>query len=466
MRFRSTLVLALLFVALGAYIYFVELKRAAEDETKETLFTFQTDDVTGVALAYADRKIELKKSDGKWRLVAPLEADADETSVDNLVKAIAECEIKRKLEDVPADLTPYGFGDGGISVRVTLTSGELPEIRVGKTTPVGYSTYVKRADKPEILLAGSAFRSGMDKQVKDLRDKKILAFDDSRAEKIALVGPERDVLLEKSDGRWKLERPGPHDADASTVQAFLKSLLGLRATDFPSESPENLAEYGLDAPRLTLRVFLAGDEKPIEVLVGKDKEDNKDVYLKVAERPTVYTVGSWGYRDLDKGANDFRDKTVLAFANDEVGSIELRHGDGETFALKRGEDGAWKVEGESATPVAATVDRFVGDLVALKGYEIAADAPGDLGAYGLASPLLTITVRDKQAKEIGTALFGAYEADSAKQYAAMRAGQQTVLRVRDYTFNQLNKKKADFLPKPTPTPTSAADPTAASAGPS
>jgi hypothetical protein len=462
MRFRSTLVLAILCVALGAYIYFVELERAAEEEKKETLFTFETKDVTSVALSTSDRRIELKKSEGKWRLTAPLEADADETSVDNLVKAIAECEVKRKLEDVPEDLTPYGLGDGSITVRVTLASGELPEIKVGKTTPVGFSTYVKRADKPEIFLTGSAFRSGMDKQVKDLRDKKILAFDDAQVEEIALGGTDRDVLLKKSDGKWNLERPGPYAADAATVQSFLTNLKGLRATDFPSETPENLAEYGLDTPRLTVRVSAGAAGKPIVLLVGKEKDDDKDVFVKVADRPTVYAVGSWVVRDLDKGPNDFRDKTLFAFAKDDAGAIELSRGDGETFVLKRDEAGAWKMENESAVPTASTVDRLLGDLAALKGYEIAADAPADLAAYGLAAPTLTIAVRDKEGKEIGTVLFGSYEIDSAKQYAAMRQGQETVLRVRDYTFNQLNKKKADFLPKPTPTAKpKAAEPTRA-----
>jgi hypothetical protein len=199
---------------------------------------------------------------------------------------------------------------------------------------------------------------------------------------------------------------------------------------------------------------------PIELLVGKEKDDNKDLFVKVADRPTVYAVGSWAYRDLDKGANDFRDKTLLAFAKEDAGAIEVRRGDGEAFVLKRDDAGGWMIENESAVPTASAVDRLVSDLAALKGYEVAADAPEDLAAYGLATPALAITVRDKEGKEVGSVLLGTYEADSAEQYAAMRQGESTVLRVRDYTFNQLDKKKAAFLPKPTPTATTgAAEPT-------
>jgi hypothetical protein len=461
MRFRSTLVLALLFVALGAYVYLVEFKRAEEEEKKETLFTFETDDVTAVALVYPDRTIEMRRADGTWRLTTPLDADADQASVDNLIRAIAECEVKRKLEDVSEDLTPYGFDEDGISVRVTLASGELPEIKVGKATPVGFSTYVKRADKPEVFLTGSAFRSGMDKQVKDLRDKTILSFEAGDAEEIALGGEDRGLLLKKTDGRWRIERPGPHAADDATVRGFLSNLTGLRATDFPSESPENLAEYGLEEPRLTVRVSFGEKREPIEVQLGK-KEDDEQVYVRVAGRPTIYEVGSWHYRDLDKGPLDFRDRQIFAFTKGDAGTVEVHPRGESAFVLERDESGTWKIKDEPVEPVASTVDRFVDDLAGLKGYEIAEDEPTDLAAFGLAVPSTKISVRDEKGESLGTVLLGSYESDATKAYAAMREGQPTVLRLYDYIFDQVNKKKADFLPKPTPTPEAeAAEPTPA-----
>ena len=69
----------------------------------------------------------------------------------------------------------------------------LPDLKVGKTTAVSFSTYVQRADQPKIYLTGSAFNTGMDKQVKDLRDKKIVEFKEDDVSRIALRGPDGDV---------------------------------------------------------------------------------------------------------------------------------------------------------------------------------------------------------------------------------------------------------------------------------
>jgi hypothetical protein len=93
MKFRSTLVLALIFFALGAYLYLIEFERAEEETKKKTLFSFETDEVTKVELTYPDRQIIVQKKDGSWQLTAPIEAAADTVAVDNLVQAVADCEV-------------------------------------------------------------------------------------------------------------------------------------------------------------------------------------------------------------------------------------------------------------------------------------------------------------------------------------------------------------------------------------
>ncbi len=55
MRFRSTIVLLLILVGLGAYVYWVEVPKAQQEAKKKTLFEFKADDATAVSLVYADR---------------------------------------------------------------------------------------------------------------------------------------------------------------------------------------------------------------------------------------------------------------------------------------------------------------------------------------------------------------------------------------------------------------------------
>jgi hypothetical protein len=79
MRFRTTIVLILLLLGLGAYVYFVEYPKAEQEAKKKTLFEFKADDATQVSLVYDDREIVLKKSGDEWRLIKPIEVAADAT---------------------------------------------------------------------------------------------------------------------------------------------------------------------------------------------------------------------------------------------------------------------------------------------------------------------------------------------------------------------------------------------------
>jgi hypothetical protein len=337
-----------------------------------------------------------------------------------------------------------------------LGNDALPAIRVGKTSPVGFSTYVQRADESKIYLTGSSFQSGMEKQVKDLRDKGILHIANDDVRRITLERADSRLLLQKGEGVWKITAPAEYKADDKAVQGFLSSLGSLRANDFPAEGETELGKYGLDTPRLSIRLAIGEDEAETQVLFGNTNEEEKSVYVKVASRPTIFAVGDWSYENVDKSLGDFRDKTILSFDEADVAEIELARTDGDSFVLQR-TDGVWTSTGSADPASSDLVDGFIRDLKGLQGYEIADDNPADLGQYGLAPPVLTITVRGKDSP-IGVARFGSYQPEPpATEYTAQHDGEAAVFRVREHEFTRLDKKPSDFLPKPTAKPMVEAD---------
>jgi hypothetical protein len=372
---------------------------------------------------------------------------ADSTTVKNLVNAIAECEVKREVKDASPDLATYGLDKPFVTVTVKLGDKDLPAFMVGKNTPVGFSTYVQRADDKKIQLASSAFRTGMDKKVKDLRDKTIVDFVDGEVQRVDIVGGAAPLELTQKDDKWNIEHPGPYAADGSTVRSFLSTLRSMRATDFPDDNPSDLTAYGLDAPRLKITLHLGKDNAEKTILVGKEN-DKKEIYVQRGGQPAVFTVSDWVFRDLNKTPNDFRDKTVLAFDRDAVTAIDLQRKDGAHVKLVRGANKQWQVEGGEGTPAETTITQYVTDLHDLKGYEIAADQPADLAQFGLDQPMLTLTVVGAENKPIGTVLLGAHEKDGKKEYTAMAQGGATIFLVRDYLFTRLDKRPQDFVAKP------------------
>jgi hypothetical protein len=454
MRLRTTIILLVVLLGLGGYVYWVELPKAQQEAKKKTLFEFKADDVSEVSLVYQDRQIVLKKQGQDWRMTQPMDVAADSVSANNLVNAISECEVKKEITEASADLATYGLDKPLVVATVKLKDKELPAVSVGKNTPVGFSTYVQRADDKKILLASSAFRSGLDKQAKDLRDKAILNFTDTDVQKIQLQAEGKDIRLTRKDDTWTVEQPGPYPADAATVRSFLSTLRSMRAVDFPDDKPMDLGKYGLDKPRLKASLFVGKDNAEKQIMLGGvNPEKASELYVQTSGVPTVYTVSDWIMRDLNKETSDFRDKTLLAFDRTKLTAIVANHDDGTQFKLVGGEKGGWHVDGKDGKPAATTINQWIGDLHDLKGYEIATDNPTALADYGLDHPHLSVAFTAEEGKSSGTVLIGEHKNDQgAKEYFAMAAGGPSVFKIRDFLITRLNKQAQDFVESPTPTP--------------
>ena len=96
----------------------------------------------------------MKKTDaGKWRITQPVEADADETTVKNLLNAVADAEVKRTLDEVPQDLAVYGLTTPVVKAKLVLKDGKsVPLVSFGKDTPVGFSTYAQKEGDAKVSL--------------------------------------------------------------------------------------------------------------------------------------------------------------------------------------------------------------------------------------------------------------------------------------------------------------------------
>jgi hypothetical protein len=455
--FKSLLMVVIL-LALGAYIYFVELPRDQEETAKKKLFTFDKTAVTEVQLTYPDRDLHLKKDEaGKWRITQPVDTEADETTVTNLVNAIADAEIGRILDEPVQDPALYGLNAPLVKLQVTLKDGKpLPQVSIGKDTPVGYSVYLQREGETKLLLTPQAFRLGMTKEVKDLRDKTVIALKPEEVKKIEIQSQNKSVVLAKADGGWMLEQPVSGKADDAQVQTFLSSVQNLKAQDFVEQPVLEPKDYGLAPPQLTVNLTIGADSAQKTLLVGSEKTQEKGGklrHLKRGEKETLFLVGDWVLRDLDKSAQDFRDKTIARFAQDQAAKVEVKRQDGQNFTLTRGADKKWAVDksGEGVFQEAA-VTQLVSALSDLRGYEIAAENPADLAPYSLAAPAAVLSVYDEKDARLATVLVGQKAEGETKKTFAMTEGGKTIFALRDYVFDRLHKAPTDFWAKPVEKP--------------
>lgn len=468
MSLFKALVMFVVLLALGAYVYFVELPHEKEEAAKKKLFTFEKEAVTELQFTYLDRSLHLKKDEtGKWRITQPVNAEADDTTVANMVNSIADAEITRILDDPVQDPALYGLNAPVVKLQVTLKNEKtLPIVSIGKDTPVGYSVYLQKEGESQILLTPQAFRLGMTKEVKDVRDKTVLALSPDEVKKIELQAPGKEILLAKTEGGWTLEKPVNGKADDSQVQTFLSSIQSMKAQDFVETPILEAKEYGLAPPQLMVSLTLGEDNAQKTLLIGGEKTQEqgaKQRYLKRGEKETLFLVGDWVLRDLNKSVNDFRDKTIAQFAQDQAVKVEVKRHDEQGFVLTKGADNKWSInqsgEGEFQE---TTATQLVSALADLRGFEVAADNPTDLGSYGLAEPALSIAAYNEKNEKLASVVAAQKAEDETKRTFAMTEGGKTVFVLRDYMFDRLNKVPTDFWEKPAEKEPSATSDTAPS----
>ncbi len=451
MSIRTTLLLALVLAGLGTYLYFVELPQEAAQTEAKSLLRFDKDKVSKIELAYPDRRITLAKSAGEWKIAEPIEAEADPTAVSNLINALASAEVTQSYDNPGADLAPYGLDKPSATVSLTLEdNSRLPQIKIGKKASVGYSTYVAKGDDPKVYVTSASLQYGIDKKVKDLREKRLVTFEDEEVQKLELASRGKDTVeLAKEGEKWQIVRPAKYAADDTEVRSLLSSLRSLRANDFVTDSPENLAQYGLDDPQLTVTLFLGKDLAKKAVLIGKqinEKDASKGYFAKRDAKDTIYEIAEYALKNLSKDVPALRDKRVLGLDPKEVAKAVVKRMDGKGFTLVKSTDDKWSLEGKvEGKPREYPVSHFAEDVATLRASEVVADDPADLKQYGLDQPQIKVSLYGKDGKLLGTVI-GTKKSDD--EIYVMRQDGRTVFGARSYVFARMDKKLDDMVEKP------------------
>lgn len=438
----STLLLVVVLAGLGGYIYFVDSKRPATGvdggETKEKVYSLAVDAVNEVKLTFNGETSLLRKTEGGWKMIQPVETDADPAEATSLAQALANLELVRVVEENATDLQKYNLATPPIAVEYK-AGGETGSLLLGdKNATQGEIYALKNGDK-RVFLVSSFQESNFNRTAFDLRDKKILKFDREKADRVALVREGRGMTLARTGSEWTVSGPIASRSDYSAIEGLLTRLSTSNMSKLVESDATDLAKYGLDQPVMTITVG-AGSAKTV-LEVGKT-EDNQ-TYARDASRPLVFTVDTTLQGDLTKPFDDYRKKELFelrAFYVARIRAVLDAPGGPKTYefekvkAEKPTDAESWKVTrvgGASHTADTAAMDDLLAKLVALKA-ESFVDAKAKTG---LDRPALVVSASFDEGKfervrfgQVGEEAFGAREGeaviakiDKASMAAAMQA---------------------------------------------
>ena len=222
----------------------------------------------------------------------------------------------------------------------------------------------------------------------------VVNFDRSKVDGIIIQNGDEKIEIRRRDNKWRLEIPIKDQADAALVENLLSDLETwqkegtIPAKDIDADKSK-LNEYGLNRPKLKLK--LIGPDRPPEILFGKDAALEGRMYVRFENSKETFLAKQSVKKDVDKKAEEFRDKKLTDVTTAQVRRIALKTPAGEMELEKKGDH--WDI----VKPLRARAeDEKVGDLIAqvttARIQQFVADDHGDLRPYGLAEPRGSITL--------------------------------------------------------------------------
>ena len=194
------------------------------------------------------------------------------------------------------------------------------------------------SDEPQATKTEAEKRLVLDPPVKTVD---VVRIEFERTGKSPMVF-ERPIDESEPTGRanWQMVEPYACPAIGYMVDTLLSMVTTLQYQNSFTLGETNAltaADAGLEPPQATMTLIKA-DESRVAVEIGRQASLSNDRYVRVAGSNTVLQVAQQMDADLERSANDYRDKGLLRFQTADVRQLVIEH-DGKTYELSR-PDGA------------------------------------------------------------------------------------------------------------------------------
>jgi hypothetical protein len=333
---RSTLILLIVFIALGAYVYLVELKRptASDIPPNESLLNTSSEEISQLTIGIKDAKTVITRTDDgtAWQVTSPVETPADDAQISSLTSSLASLEIRRVIDDAAIDLAPFGLIEPVVEIAFIL-AGNTQEQRllIGDSTPTGSERYAMLAGSSRVVLIASDLDATFEKSTFDLRDKAILRFDTSDIDQFQIESNGISIRLTKNADEWRLQEPWDVRADFNAVERAIGRLSTEQMRSVATESQPGTkteedasSDYGLSEPRLTVTIRLGSAAATL--LIG-DQAPDGTLYARNASRSIVFTIDSSLVTDLERAADEYREKDLFDFRPFNASWLKIEQSD-------------------------------------------------------------------------------------------------------------------------------------------
>lgn len=470
MKPKTLLVLTVVVAICAAFIFFFEKDLPSTDERaemeKKVLAPMKDDDVEAVEMTWEgqtvrlerrekpkaadeDGKDETEKGEVEWRLVKPIMARADKTTVDSLLRSLTG--LKKEYSVTGMDRADAGLDEPRARVSLETGSGEKV-LEIGAEVPGTSDMLVALSGEDEVHQVSDSVWNDLTREPGDWRDKHLFRASRSEVERLTLSRGEESLLLGRRGEDFWIESPTVDRADKDLVNSLLNEVTGLVAESFVDETQEPEATLGLtDAESGVLEVVVRGEEKPFRLELGSTLP-GADPETASEEAPRTYYARVGGElvkvktrlaAELARTVAEWRSRSWTSYQVYQID--EARFDDSEGEVVLHREEGDW-LRGEDRVSYTTASDVLYALADAKAEEVIDATAAAERG-FPLSEPELRAVLTSKDGSET-LELFPLHEGHAA----ARSEGRDAVLvfsaeRVDEVHSKLAELRKAEPLPE-------------------
>jgi hypothetical protein len=306
-------------------------------------------------------------------------------------------------------------------------AGKVSKLKIGDDTPTNSGSYVMLDGDPRVFTVASYVKTGVDKSVNDLRDKRLLTFDQDKLSRVELIAKKQDIEFGRDKDQWQIVKPKPLRADGLQVDEMLRKLkdakMDLTLSD--DDAKKAAATFASGTPVATVKLTDPSGTQQIEIRKNKD-----DYYAKSSVVPGVFKSTADLGMGVDKSLDDFRNKKLFNFGFNDPSKIEM-HANGKTYAFQKGGDD-WFSNGKKMD--STSIQSFLDKL-----RDLSASKFVDTGSLG--TPSIDITVVSKTTEKVLIAKQGS-------DYIAQRENEPALYGLDAKTVGDLSQAASDVKPAP------------------
>ena len=443
MRVKGLIIAVVLLAGLTGVLYWSNKHQPSADSTKPpgapdlgpAMIALNQDDIVKFDLKKdgAEEAVVAKDNSGAWHTTAPEAVPVASDAINSFMTALAKLNSDHVVQDkaAPDDLKQFGLDKPKFEADVTTKDGKTRTLLIGDDAPAGRVTYAMMQGDPKVYTIPGYVKDIVDRHPRDLRDKKLIAMPEDKINRVELDAKQRLIFV-RDNGQWRMDQPKLIRADASTIDSYVDNLSTAEMDVSAISQPTKQADDGYSGGMPVATIKITGDSGTESLDLRKNKAE---YYAKPsAAAGGVYKVSPTTSEGLLKTADDFRDKKLFDFGNDDPDKVELHVGSKTTVIAKFGDD--WHLGSDQGPKVDTTAaQELVGKLRSL----VATKFPDS----GFGSPSVNVTVTSGGGKHVEKIAI----ARSGERVIAKREGEPLLYELEPTLVDEM-EKSADAIKPP------------------